>query len=275
MPFEEARPDYPLSLVPFRDHPRFVAASPRQKQDCLSWGWMAYNRNTIIAEEKVANPAFALVLHDRFPGTVHPSIKSNVVQSMVDESYHTLMHTEATLLTEQQRGLRFDPRLLPQPLTYRWLREAQGRTENAWERDLLTLAFAVVSEVSINAYLSLLSGDETIQRSSSMLTALHNKDEFAHALVIAEIAKSIYVHLDLRQKDLFGRALSTGLHAFVASDFETWRALLHVLGFAGADEIIGDCIATPGNRALVRDYSGLEGLAAELGILDRIDFAFA
>ena len=108
-----------------------------------------------------------------------------------------------------------------------------------------------------------------------MITALHNKDEFSHALVIGEIAKSIYVHLDDGQKGFFAGALSAGLHAFVASDFETWRAILHVLAFDGADEIVGDCIATPSTRALVRDYSGLEGLAAELSITDRIDFAFA
>ena len=221
-------------------------------------------------EEGRPDYPLALVLHDRFPGTTHASIKSNVVQAMVDESYHTLMHTEATLLTERRRGLRFDATRLPQPLTYRRLCEAQARTESPWERDLLTLAFAVVSEVSINAYLSLLSGDETIQRSSSMITALHNKDEFSHALVIGEI-----VHLDDGQKGFFAGALSAGLHAFVASDFETWRAILHVLAFDGADEIVGDCIATPSTRALVRDYSGLEGLAAELSITDRIDFAFA
>src|SRR5688572_17662645 len=59
---DPARPDYPIELVPFRDHPRFLAASPEQHRQILTWGWLAYNERTITIEEHVANPAFTLIM---------------------------------------------------------------------------------------------------------------------------------------------------------------------------------------------------------------------
>ncbi|WP_375758025.1 diiron oxygenase [Corallococcus exercitus] len=273
--FQPELPDYPIALVPFRDHPRFVEAPEERKQALLSWAWMAYNRNTIMNEEKIANPAFELLMHARFPGTNHPGIKRTVVQALVDENYHTFMHLNATLVTERKRGLVFNESLLPDSLACRMLQAARARAADAWEQDLLTLAYAVVAEISINAYLNLLSKDQSIQPINRMTTELHNRDEFSHALVIAEIAKSVYVHMNDAMRECFIRALPEALRGIASSDYKTWRALLEHLGFEHVDEIIGDLEGQTGSRVLVRDYSGLKHLASELGILERMDFEFA
>lgn len=275
--FDDEMPDYPVGLVPFRDHPKFADAPDEVKRRVLSCAWLAYNKNTVSAEEMVANPAFALILHDRFPGTDDDALKQGIAQAIVDENYHTLMHLNASAITRRKRNITGLEAQLPPSLTYRKMRECQEETADEFEKDLLVLTFAVISEISINAYLSLLSSDKTIQPINRITAELHNRDEFSHALLTAEVAKAIYAHLTPPMRSSFERALPRGLRAFVAGSFDTWRVVLNFVGFkpAEVDEIIHDCEKQSGNKALVRDYSGLKNLAEELGITGRLDFEFA
>jgi hypothetical protein len=272
--FEEDRPDYPIELVPFREHPRFIAAPDELKQLMLSWAWIAYNKHTIAAEEQIANPAFALVLHDRFPGASGDAVKKSVAQAMVDEQYHSLLHLNASSITRRKRGLNSVEDKLPDSAVCLRLKKCQAQAADEYEEDLLTLAFAVVSEISFNAYLGLLAKDLTIQPINRATADMHNRDEFSHALLISEIAKSIYLGMDSALRDSFVAALPKALRAFVSSNFDTWRAILIHIGFSDVDEIIGDCESQSVNRVLIRDYSGLKNLAMELGIIEQLDFEF-
>jgi P-aminobenzoate N-oxygenase AurF. len=60
--FEPDRPDYPERILPFHDHPTYLALAPEKRSELLTWAWIAYNRHTVTAEQEVANPAFALVM---------------------------------------------------------------------------------------------------------------------------------------------------------------------------------------------------------------------
>ena len=69
----------------------------------LSWAWIAYNRHTVLAEQRVANPAFALVMEGEVPGLGGQQMEIALAQAMVDEQYHSLMHISASALTRRKR----------------------------------------------------------------------------------------------------------------------------------------------------------------------------
>jgi len=60
--------DRPERIVSFRDHPTWHGLPDELRSRLLSWAWIAYNRHTVLAEQRVANPAFALVMEGEFPG---------------------------------------------------------------------------------------------------------------------------------------------------------------------------------------------------------------
>lgn len=266
------RPDFPLHLVPFHDHPLFVNASEDVRAKVLSWGWIAYNERTITAEEKVANPAFQLILNNAVPGVEESETKLAVAQSIVDEQYHTLMHTRAILLTKEMRGL---PRAtLPFSITYRTYLKCLSEVHSDWERNIITVLFATVSEISINAFLSLLSSNQEIQPLHRLITFHHDADEVMHMLLLEEIAKNIFVRMSAAEKKVFLRWLPVALQSFVATDFSSWESILTLCGFKEATAMIEDVRGLASRQNLVRDYQGLERLVQQLGIGNAINFDF-
>jgi hypothetical protein len=141
-----------------------------------------------------------------------------------------------------------------------------------WQRSLTTLAFATVSEISINAYLDLLADDPDIQVVNSTTARLHNRDEYCHASISDEMAKLVYDVLDGDKRRFFLDMLVAGLDAFVATDYATWTAILRTENVAGADRMIADVRAEVSSSRLVRDYSGLHSLMSDMGVLNEIDF---
>lgn len=267
------RPDFPIELVPFHDHPLFLAASEQTRANVLSWGWIAYNERTITAEEKVANPAFQLILNNAVPGVEESETKLAVAQSIVDEQYHTLMHTRANLLTRQMRKLPHAS--LPFSVTYRTYLQCISEVNSDWERNVITVLFATVSEISINAFLSLLSSNQEIQPLHRLITYHHDADEVMHMLLLEEVAKNIFVKMSSSERRVFLRWFPVALKSFVATDFSSWQAILVLCGFEKADEIIEDVRRMPSRKNLVRDYQGLERLVQQLGVGTAIDFDFA
>lgn len=111
--FDLARPDYPESIVPFRDHDDWRALPDETRSRLLSWAWIAYNRHTVLAEQRVANPAFALVMEGEFPGLGGEQMNIALAQAMVDEQYHTLMHINASAVTRRKRRAGMPDAALP------------------------------------------------------------------------------------------------------------------------------------------------------------------
>jgi len=272
--YEPERPDYPLAMVPFRDHPLFLAAPEPQRQEVLSWAWLTYNERTILAEDHMANPAFTMIMHGAFEGADDFFVRQSIQQALIDEHFHTLIHMCAIEETRRVRGITGTWRA-PDSITRRGMLAEQARAAEPWQRALVTLAFAVVAEISVNAYLDLLSADETIQPMHRLVTYLHNRDEFAHGQLIVEVIKLLFVRMSERQQDFFIAALPKALQAYASHDFSAWRTILHNVGLAGAEAIVVACEHDASSRLLVRDFSGLERVAAELEITDRLDFRFA
>jgi len=271
--FKLEQEDYPREIVPFADHPDFLSAPEELKQDVLSWGAIAYNNGAVSAEEKVSNPAFLMILRDVFPGTSHEAIKLSAAQAIVDESYHILLHTYGTNIIYRKRNLK--PLTIPDYLPSRILNQLKENVSLTWEKNLLTLVFAVVSEASVNAYLNLIANNTTIQPLFQKIAKLHSDDEYRHAKVCSEIIKSIYLHFNQDQKNLFIKTYKIGLEKILAHDFDTWESILVQLGFKKAKEIINDCRNMPEKSHLVRDYTFHKKFAEEMGIFELLDFDFS
>ena len=266
-------PDYPVALLPFATHPDFLAASEEARSRVLTLAWLTYNERVIVAEEEVANPAFALIMHGAFPGASGMDIRRTVQQAHVDETWHTYMHMMAMQRTRDLRGVQEEPQR-PAAVTYQRLVEAWAEATEPWERNLLTLVWATVAEVSVNAYLTLLSRDTTIQPLHSLVPQLHARDESAHSSMMVEVVKALYQHMNRDQKEAFCRALPRALLAFAEHDFGAWGAILAHCGIRHPERIVDDVRAASEFRLLVRDFSGVRRVVQSLGIEDRVAFDF-
>jgi hypothetical protein len=270
--FDANRPDYPERIVPFRDHPTWQALPDELRSRLLSWAWIAYNRHTVLAEQRVANPAFALVMEGEFPGLGGQEMEIALAQAMVDEQYHTLMHINASALTRRKRGYAFSDTVLPESHTARTHQRLRAQRAERWQRSLTTLAFATVSEISINAYLDLLADDPEIQVINSTTARLHNRDEYCHASISDEMAKLVYDRLDAEKRRFFLDMLVAGLEAFVATDYAAWGAILQIEKVRGWERMVADLRAHGSGSRLVRDYTGLYSLMSEMDVLGEVDF---
>ncbi|WP_414448185.1 diiron oxygenase [Burkholderia sp. 22PA0099] len=273
-PLDSTAPDYPAYMVPFWDHPTFASVSDKTREAVLAWAWIVYNRRTIAAEERVANPAFALLVAGRFPCGSEPEVQQQIQHSLIDEHFHSLMHMMAIERTRKMRGIDYEIQF-PDSVTYRALQRLQAQTQDPWERDLQVLVFAIVSEISINAYLELMARDSTIQPFHSLITTLHNRDEYAHAALLAEISKPLYGELNEAQRASFRSYLPVALDAFWAQDYSAWECILRHLQVPHYAEMLEDCKRDASKSKLSRDYSGLEKLVTELGIKEELNFQFA
>ncbi len=271
--YDPELPDYPERLLPFAEHPLYLAASPQARQRVLTLAWLVYNERVIAAEEHVANPTFAMIMHGVFPGADGVHTKRAVQQTHVDEVWHTYMHMVAMQRTREVRQVTEEPEY-PHTVTFRRLLKAEAQASERWERDLLKLVWTTVSEISVNAYLELLSRDETVQPLHSLVPRLHARDESAHSSVMVEVAKGLYTHMNAEQRRFFVAALPRALHAFVEQDFAVWPGILRHAGVERADEIVADCRAQAGGGLLVRDFSGIRRIVREMDLTDQVDFDF-
>jgi hypothetical protein len=264
-------PDFPLALIPFHGHPDFLKQPEDKRIKLNAWAWLGYNKNTNDGEELVANPAFLLMSKGFFPGTEHEEVVDASLQAMIDENYHTLLHTQSSMVTKRKRNLTENIKL-PNSYSSRQLVKMQSLYPEQWKKDLLTVLFATVSEVSINAHLDLIADSNDIQPMNKAIAIIHNKDEHAHAAVCVQIAKLMYSAMTPSQKDFFLEALPFALETYVSGDCKTFEAILKGLGFDHIDTLLNDSFQ-PGKR-IIRDYSGLKRLCDELEITDKINFDF-
>jgi len=272
--FDPAKPDYPVHLAPFFDHPKFQQLDEAVKSRVLTWGWIGYNQRTMAAEDFIVNPALGVVANQLLEGEDNLDFREATQQILVDEHYHTLMHMKAIERTRAQRGIQGNL-ALPRSVTFRRFHALRAELTEPWQRDLAAIAFAVVAEISVNAYLDILAKDTDIQEQNRRVAYLHNRDEYAHSKVLGEIGKVMYSNMSEAQRRFFVRVLPEALRAFVAQDFSMWEAILTQLEVPDAGAIIADTSRGSSGGVLTRDYSGLHRFAADINILEEIEFDFS
>ena len=270
--FDPARPDFRVDMVPFSGHPAWDELSEEQRSQLTSWGWVAYNRNTVLIEQGIVNPAFQLVISGEYPGIGGQELELAIAQAMVDEQYHTLMHINGSAATRRMRRREFSDRVLPDSLITTIHDRHLAQCTERWERSLTTLAFATVAEISINAYLELLANDTEIQFVNSTTVRLHNRDEYCHASISGEILKNVYDVLEPDQRRFLLDKVVAGLAAFVAPDFTTWETIAEFEGVPGWEKAAAEIRESQGGTHLVQDHSGVHTLLSEMDVLDQVDF---
>ncbi|GGT60471.1 AurF N-oxygenase family protein [Streptomyces purpureus] len=270
--FDIDRPDFREDMVPFRSHPIWERLSDDTRSRLLSWGWIAYNRNTVLIEQRIANPAFELVIGGAYPGLGGQQLELAVAQAMVDEQYHTLMHINGSAVTRRMRRSELSDRVLPDSHITTIHQEHLDRCDEQWERSLTTLGFATVAEISINAYLDLLADDQEIQVVNSTTVRLHNRDEYCHASISGEMMKQVYEALPADRRRFLLDKVVAGLEAFVAPDFATWESIVAFEGVRGWEKAAAEVREAQGGTHLVQDHSGIHRLLAEMDVLDEVEF---
>lgn len=268
------RTDYPITLVPFADHPRFLDAPEESRELVSTLAWQAYNARVIAAEEYVANPTFEMLTHGVFPGVDRYEAKEAVQQSHIDEVWHTYMHMTAMQRTREARQLTAEPDY-SHPVTNDRLFQLTAERSEKWGRDILFLVWTVVGELHINNFLELLARDRTIQPMHSLVARLHARDEAAHGPIVAEVMKDIFVHLNKEQRELFIQTIPDAIIALGAQDYEIWADILDFVGIAGAKDIIADTRRLPGTDMMLTDFSTVARLVRDLEIEDRVEYDFA
>jgi hypothetical protein len=271
--YDLGRPDYPPGLLPFADHPTFLRAPEEQRQQVLTFAWLMYNERVIEAEECIVNPALALIVRGDIPAPGGFVLRAAVQQAHIDEAWHSYMHMLAMEKTRSLRRVRDEPDHTV-GVTHRGLLGALAANPPGWPQHLLRLAWATVSEATINAYLYLVAQNKAIQPHHSLVARLHARDEAAHSSVMIEACKNIYHSLDRERRQSFAASLPLAFDAFADHDFVVWRNILDRVGVRGSREIVEDSSQLAEQRRLVRDDSGMRRLvrALEIDELEGFDF---
>lgn len=270
--FERDRPDFPVALLPFRNHPTYLGLDDEVKARLLAWGWVAFNKNVMDIEQFVVNPGFSLIAKDAFGTGLGDSMTIAVTQAMVDEQYHTLMHLNASAVTRRQRGWRMPETALPRGYKTRRHTHRLAVAETPEHQALVSLAFTTVAEISINAHLDLIAEDHDIQPVNRMTAVLHNRDEYCHASIANTVVQEAWKRFTAEQRGCFLTELADGMEAFAAHDFTTWARIMELLEVEGGAEMLRDIKNTSGRGRLLQDFSGLRQLCQELDVFDSVPF---
>jgi 4-aminobenzoate N-oxygenase len=265
--------DYPVCLLPFADHPDFLAASDEQRLVVNTMAWLAYNARVIATEEYIANPVFEKLAHGVYPGLDRFEAKEAVQQSHIDEVWHTYMHMLAMQRTRKARGIT-GMQTYPTPVANRRLMALINEASEQWQRDLLYLLWATVAEISISKLLELLAGDTTIEPMHALVARLHARDEAAHGPVMFEVMKDVFVHMNAEQRSFLARTVPDAIIAIGAEDYATWLEILRFAQISPAERIVEDCRRTPGSDLLVSDFSPVYRLVRALEIQHLVDYDF-
>lgn len=267
--FDPGRLDFPDELVPFHTHPAYRALDEGRRARLRGWGWIAYNKNVMDIEQYVVNPGFALITTDFFGVGPSDTVTAGVLQAMVDEQYHTLMHLNASAVIRRRRGWHMPESVLPPCRTVREHRAAVAAAPDPRGQALIRLAFTTVAETSISAFLALMTEDAELQPVNRTTVALHRRDELSHASLAAELLKMVFTELGPGDRAQLLAALAAGIEAFTGSDLGTWAAIVDAERVPGGRAMLADVAATPPRR-VVQDCSAIRRLCTELGVADEL-----
>jgi alpha-N-dichloroacetyl-p-aminophenylserinol N-oxygenase len=269
--FEPARPDYPRSLIPFADHPAYTSLDEESQARIGAWGLIAFNKNIMDIERHVVNPGFAMIVQGGIDTGMGEQTVTAIAQAMVDEEYHVLMHLNASAVTRRRRGWDMPESRLPLAHKPRLYQRLSAEAASERERRLVALAFTVVAEVSVNSYLNLVEHDTEIQPISRTTAALHNRDEYCHSSIAAEVGKAVFSRLGHDERRDFLRYLVEGMEAFAATDFTTWTRILENEGVDAA-AMLRDIRSDSSRKRILQDFSGIYRLCQEMNIVTEIDY---
>lgn len=264
--FELEKKDFLIELLPFKEHPEFIEASEEEKDRILTCGWLAYNEKTIELENFVLTPACLDIYNEIFPGVDNNLCKEVISETLVDEYYHVLLTLHASQITKKSRKMD-EIRVPRSSLTFN-IQKLQSRYPEKWQKSIILLVTAIVTEIFVGGYLSSLANAKDIQPLSIITAKAHMMDELAHSCIFKVLTKSIYSAMSRTEKEFFAHVLPYPVCWLVYSDLDVWDNLLCQIKFKGREKLIKDCESELESPMKKADFSGLIKLAKELGIED-------
>src|SRR3546814_6504502 len=94
-----------------------------------------------------------------------------------------------------------------------------------------------VAEVSITAYLDLISDDPGVQSINRATIRLHARDEYCHASIAGELAVLVWDSLDRGDRSYLLEGFEGAMRAFSGTDFGAWRAIMEFEAVNGGQKI--------------------------------------
>ncbi len=207
------------------------------------------------------------IVYGEVPGLQDWVSRQLAGQTLVDEAYHILLVIKACQITRERRGLISVT--LPESHLIAKMEEYQERYSEKWQKILIQMVTAIVSEVFISDYLKLLSDETSIQPFNRLTVEIHRRDELAHSSTFKDLGKSIYMALGKKERQFFMDILPKPVRWFANLELDVWNAMLQEIGFSNTETIIGDCRSINEENIAKIDYTGIITLAEELGMLDR------
>jgi hypothetical protein len=215
-------------------------------------------------------PLCTLLVRGGLRGARDALVKQVIAQIQVDEQFHILMCLDICHNARERHTLQ--DFVAPEPRVGTLLKARLAALPSTPEGEraalVVRLVYASVAEMSINAYLNQVAGDETIQPLNRINTDLHRRDESAHSTAFREIVASVYRALDDTGQATFRRALTDALDDFTAPDLLGWEAILAYLGIERRDAMLERAAQRAAGKRLNRDYSVLSSLCEAIGIAE-------
>lgn len=274
--YDASIPDFPIEIIPFGQDEEFtrlcLAAGPQAMLRYLAATWVGYNERVIFVEDDIVQPLCGLLRKNVLPGVNDPNVQQVLAQVQVDEQFHTLMCLEVCNSARARHQIA--DYVLPEPLLGRRIREQLAITADPMDRALVRMAYGTVSETTIHDYLKKLSSVTTIQPLNRAHTEMHRRDETAHGTVFLEIAGSVYRALDEPLKKRFTGFFTKALFDSVEIDMGFWASTLPYLVQRDWGPFVQRIQQGLNSKRIGRDYAALVAVLEDLGIKDKIEFAF-
>lgn len=236
--FQQDRWDFLPELMPFNNHPLWEAVSEERKKIAAAYGWLIYNLKTIGIETRVISPLCYSIIEDKNQISSGFGFARIISQTLIDESYHTLLSLEGIEGIQQKRDI---PQIkLPECKLLTNYHDALTECKQDWEKEIVQMGMVVASEVLISDYLALIATSETIQPLCRLITRTHWKDELAHANTFKLVAETIMSRFSLSQNELFMERIIQSAEWFADKELEIWETILTSIDIPRAAEIIAD-----------------------------------
>lgn len=238
--FDQSKLDFSESLVPFRDHPTWQAASPDMKSRCLSYGWIIYNLKTIYIECDIVTPACEDIIKRPPVESRNRDILQRVMsEALLDEALHTKMSITACNYIYRHRQLPYlaftDFNLI------QWRNQILSTCTAEWQRRLTRFGIACASETLITDYLKTLSQDESIQKVCHEVTRTHAVDEWSHSSVFSFVACDIVHTLSASERCYLQAVIGKTVEMFADNELGAWSQALSLAGLSGHETMLVEC----------------------------------
>lgn len=260
--FDPGKKDFCESLLPFRDHPAWIDASPEMKSMCLSYAWIIYNLKTIYIECDIVTPACEDFI--KTPPSASRNrilLQASASEALLDEALHTKMSLMACNYIYQRRDLAYlnfsDFNLI------RWKNWVLSSCSAEWERKLTRFGIACASETLITDYLKTLAEDASVQTICHQVTKAHAMDEWSHSSVFSYMAADLVTTLTNSEKAHLKTVIRKTVSMFANNEMGAWEMAFSHARFPRYKEIIKDTETL--SEVGVYTYS-VENLLSRIGL---------